>query len=69
MFFHRCAICGCALDPGEGRVCDECILAGERKKARDAAMELLSDACMEQGFTQMEMEDYFNEEGNYKNAC
>lgn len=58
MFLNRCVACGCALDPDEGRMCDECILAEERRKARDAAMEFLSGTCMEQVFAQMEMEDF-----------
>ncbi len=24
MYDYRCDICGCRLDPGEGRACDEC---------------------------------------------
>ena len=69
MFFNQCAVCGCTLDPGEGRVCDECIMAEERKKARETFMDLLTDSCADGQFTQMEMEDFLNEEGNHKNAC
>ena len=58
MFFNRCAICGCALDPGEGRVCDECMMAEERKKEREEAVGLLMASCAEQQFVQMEMEDF-----------
>lgn len=28
---YRCDLCGCYLDPGEGRMCDEC---RSREKAR-----------------------------------
>lgn len=24
MYYHECIVCGCSLDPGEGRICDEC---------------------------------------------
>ena len=24
MYGYKCAICKCSLDPGEGRVCDDC---------------------------------------------
>lgn len=23
--WHKCERCGCSLDPGEGRICDECL--------------------------------------------
>lgn len=28
---YRCDICGCYLDPGEGRICDECRVSVERR--------------------------------------
>lgn len=30
---YRCDMCGCYLDPGEGRICDECQDELERKAA------------------------------------
>lgn len=27
---YRCTVCGCYLDPGEGRICEDC--QNERKK-------------------------------------
>lgn len=24
MMNYRCSVCGCYLDPGEGRICEEC---------------------------------------------
>lgn len=32
---YRCDICGCYLDPGEGRTCDEC-RAAQQSRARSA---------------------------------
>lgn len=60
MFFYQCAVCNCSLDPGEGRICEDCRTAAERRKAGEAAMELLLGYCMEQKFTQMEMEDFLH---------
>ena len=60
MFFHRCDKCGCPLDPGEGRMCDDCIMAKERKEPGAAAVEDLLRSCMEYQFIQMEMEDFLN---------
>ena len=28
---YRCDVCGCYLDPGEGRTCDECQRESERR--------------------------------------
>lgn len=33
MSMYRCDVCGCYLDPGEGRICDECQDEIRRKKA------------------------------------
>lgn len=30
MMNYRCSVCGCYLDPGEGRICEDC--QNERKK-------------------------------------
>lgn len=29
---YRCDICGCYLDPGEGRICEECRQESERRR-------------------------------------
>lgn len=55
MFYRKCEGCGCSLDPGEGRMCDECIQEIERRKARDAFMGIMLVAEGNK-FEQMEME-------------
>lgn len=34
MWEHRCECCGCSLDPGEGRICEECLEEREREAER-----------------------------------
>lgn len=29
---YRCDMCGCYLDPGEGRICEECREKSKRRK-------------------------------------
>lgn len=60
MFFYQCEICSCPLDPGEGRICEDCMAAAERGKAKEAAIGLLPASCGEQKFTQMEMGDFLH---------
>ena len=59
MFYRKCEGCGCSLDPGEGRMCSECIQEIERKRARD---EFLGIMLMADGseFEQMGMEEILN---------
>lgn len=32
-YYHKCERCGCSLDPGEGRICDECLLDENKNPA------------------------------------
>lgn len=59
MFYRKCEGCGCSLDPGEGRMCDECIQEVERKRARDAFMGIMLMAG-ENEFKQMEIKEVLN---------
>lgn len=31
-YYRKCEDCGCTLDPGEGRICDECAEKCGRKQ-------------------------------------
>lgn len=71
MIFGKCERCKCNLDPGEGTfypgegyLCDECIIEKEKERARKAAMSIVFAPDMQEGFKQMEMEDFLN--GNNK---
>lgn len=39
---YQCDTCGCYLDPGEGRVCDECQqMEAERRKQRQSMQDTI----------------------------
>lgn len=61
-YFHECSICGASLDPGEGRICDEC-QEKEEKKSRN--QELIYKMMRSTDYKQIELEDYLSE--HYKN--
>ncbi|MCI5874197.1 MAG: hypothetical protein PUJ55_06030 [Clostridiales bacterium] len=52
---YQCEDCGCTLDPGEGKLCDEClekkIILQNRKKEVDQMVR-----CTD--YEQMEMEEF-----------
>lgn len=41
MYEYRCEVCGCFLDPGAGRVCEEC-LAEQRRRPVGALEDFLT---------------------------
>ena len=41
MNWHRCDICGCYLDPGEGRLCDDCQEDMRRREKKKESMRRL----------------------------
>lgn len=58
MFYRECEDCGCSLDPGEGRVCDDCKNAREQESVRKTAVKLIVKPDMVvTGFRQMELEE------------
>lgn len=40
MMNYRCAVCGCYLDPGEGRICEDC----KKKKPQQTGKHLQEQA-------------------------
>lgn len=54
-YYRKCADCGCTLDPGEGRICDECAEKSRQKTERSA---VLRKMILSTDYKQMEMEDY-----------
>lgn len=42
MAFYRCDTCGCYLDPGEGRICEEC-RAKNRRKGKQEPPEFIDE--------------------------
>lgn len=57
MFYRKCRICGCSLDPGEGSMCEECRDEQYMKKQRDKAVRYM---VLSTDFRQMEMEEFLN---------
>ena len=54
MYFTKCRICGCSLDPGEGNTCDECM---DEQYMRDKREEALKCIILSTDFKQMELEE------------
>lgn len=49
MNVYRCDICGCYLDPGEGRICEECRAEDRRKqKEKREIFDLMKSISKEQ---------------------
>ena len=46
MYEYRCEVCGCYLDPGEGRICEDC-LREDRRKPVDMFGQLLAEEHLE----------------------
>lgn len=57
MIFRKCEVCDCTLDPGEGRLCDECLTDLERKQERNDEAEQMARATV---YVQMELEEFSN---------
>lgn len=57
MMEYRCECCGAYLDPGEGRICDECLdeLNNQRQRRNEINQMILSV-----DYKQMEMEEFLN---------
>ena len=51
MNWHRCDMCGCYLDPGEGLLCDECL---EKRRKREESRNAFSNLTVG-NYGQMEM--------------
>lgn len=58
---YRCDICGCYLDPGEGRICDEC-QDKQRRKERMSARYHGMMAMDADGQYEIGMEDMYGTE-------
>ena len=56
MFYRECEVCGCSLDPGEGRICEDC--ASEEEQTQRNAKEL-ERMIKSTDYVQMEMEEFF----------
>lgn len=57
MFYRKCRICGCSLDPGEGNMCEECRDEQYMKQQREKAVRYM---VLSTDFKQMEMEEFLN---------
>ena len=57
MFYRKCRICGCSLDPGEGSMCEECRDEKEREwtRAKTAKSMII---CTD--YYQMSLEEFIN---------
>lgn len=55
---NHCRKCGCTLDPGEGKLCDECRETIEKMRSTAGRLQMMIEA---KSYTQMSMEDYLNE--------
>lgn len=62
MIYHECEVCGGSLDPGEGRICDEC---HEKEDEKLRMQELMHRMIHSTDYKQVELEDYLSE--HYKN--
>lgn len=56
MFFRECEVCGCSLDAGEGRICDEC---REKMSSENRRKQEMDRMVRSVDFKQIEMEDLF----------
>lgn len=54
-YYRKCEDCGCTLDPGEGRICDEC---AEKMRQKTDRMAVLRKMILSTNYKQMEMEEY-----------
>lgn len=54
---YECEVCGCRLDPGEGRLCDDCL--DEQEEERHRRMEL-DRMIRSTSYEQMEMEEFIH---------
>lgn len=59
---NHCRKCGCTLDPGEGKICEECRETTEKTRSRAERLQMMIEA---KSYTQMNIEEYLNE--YYKN--
>jgi hypothetical protein len=57
MFYRKCRICGCSLDPGEGNICEECRDEQYMKQQQEKAVKYM---VLSTDFRQMEMEEFLN---------
>lgn len=57
MFYRKCRICGCSLDPGEGSMCEECWNEQYMKQQQEKAVRYM---VLSTDFRQMEMEEFLN---------
>lgn len=57
MFYRKCRICGCSLDPGEGSMCEECRDEQYMKQQQEKAVKCM---VLSTDFRQMEMEEFLN---------
>ena len=55
MFYRKCRICGCSLDPGEGNMCEECRDEQYMKQQQEKAARYM---VLSTDFKQMEMEEF-----------
>lgn len=52
---NHCRKCGCTLDPGEGKICDECREKIEKMQTTAGRLQMMIKS---KDFKQMSMEDY-----------
>lgn len=52
---YKCHICNCTLDPGEGRICDECKDTESKENQRKR---LLDQMVKSANYTQISMEEF-----------
>lgn len=55
MIFKECECCGCPLDPGEGRLCDDCTSEMDSEQQRKKELDRLVRST---DYKQMSMEEF-----------
>lgn len=55
MYKYECTYCGCSLDPGEGRLCEDCLAKREQNRKHKVALDSMLLAA---DYTQIRVEDF-----------
>ena len=57
MIYRKCEACRCSLDPGEGKLCEECKEEEQEKRTREKA---LKNMILCKDYYQMSLEEFIN---------
>ena len=57
MIYRKCEACRCSLDPGEGKLCEECKEEEQEKRMREKA---LKNMILCNDYYQMSLEEFIN---------